>query len=81
MRNRWELTFWQDIQKNWPMSEYKNVTWLNKATRPGEAGWEVAYVNMRYGNNAELAWHYSHAVIFIKVPSRLERGVVGSSVD
>lgn len=63
------------------MREYKDVLWLNKATKPGGKGWELAYVNMRYGNNASLGWHYSHAVIFIKVPSRAERSALSNSVD
>jgi hypothetical protein len=62
------------------MTEYKDVAWLNKATKPGGKGWELAYVNLRYGNNASLGWHYIHALIFIEVPSRAERGVIRRSV-
>ena len=63
------------------MAEYKDVAWLNKATKPGGKGWEVAYVHLRYSNNTSLRWHYSHAVIFIKVPSRAEQGLVGPSAN
>jgi len=30
-------------------------------------------VNIKYGNEAEMAWSYSHAVILIDVPKRGER--------
>jgi hypothetical protein len=36
-------------------------------------------VNMKYGNEAEIMWHYSHAAILIDVLPRRERSAGGIS--
>jgi hypothetical protein len=33
-------------------------------------------VNVKYGNQASIMWHYSHAAILIDVPPRRERNVL-----
>lgn len=47
------------------------MIWLNNST---ENGWEFAMANIKYGNEASLMWHYSHAAILIDIPPRSERG-------
>lgn len=59
---------------HWPHKPLENIVWLNK---PTEDGWDVAMVNMKYGNESSLSWSYSHAVILIKIPPRAERQIPG----
>lgn len=47
-----------------------NLTWLNGAN---DRGWELVMTRLTYGNEAELAYHYSHAVILIEVPKQSGR--------
>jgi hypothetical protein len=64
------------FQKVFPHTRTQNLTWLNSVAWPGyngAKGWDLAMVNMTYGNEAGMAWHYSHAVILIEVPKRGER--------
>lgn len=71
-----KLIFEQMIQDGFPHTLMKNLTWLNSPAQPGSnggAGLEVALVNITYGNQAELTWHYSYAVILIEIPKRGER--------
>ncbi|KAH7360852.1 hypothetical protein BKA65DRAFT_547562 [Rhexocercosporidium sp. MPI-PUGE-AT-0058] len=58
------------IKANWPLVEIGNVQWLNEAAT---AGWDLAMVHLKYGNEYSLSWHYSHAAIFIDIPPRGER--------
>jgi hypothetical protein len=55
------------------------VTWLNSVSKAGEAGWEVAAINLTYGNETSMAWHYSHAVILIEVPKRGARDMAAAA--
>ncbi|KAG4441070.1 hypothetical protein IFR05_003424 [Cadophora sp. M221] len=61
------------IKSNWPLEEIRNVQWLNEAAA---AGWDVAMVHLKYGNDYSLSWHYSHAAIFIDIPPRGERAFI-----
>jgi len=65
-----DLTSQQMFQSAFPHERRRNLTWLNSANWVGA---DVAMVNMTYGNQAEMAWHYSHAVILIDIPKRGER--------
>lgn len=58
------------IGGHFPFDEFRNVLWLNEAHHEG---WEIQLVNLKYGNEASLAWSYSHAVILVDVPPFLER--------
>ena len=53
-----------------PFQEFRDVIWLSN---PRPEGWKINMVNMKYGNEASLMWHYSHAAILIDVPPRRER--------
>ena len=64
------LTLEQMFQDAWPHARMRNLTWLNSTNGQGI---NVAIVNITYGNQAEMAWHYSHAVIPIEVPKRGQR--------
>jgi hypothetical protein len=52
------------------------VIWLSS---PQQEGWEINMVNMKYGNEASLMWHYSHAAILIDIPPRRERNVLAEA--
>lgn len=40
-------------------------------------------VNLKYGNEAELDWTYSHAAILVHIPSKTVRqlGKIGTSTE
>ncbi|TAQ83539.1 hypothetical protein B7494_g8139 [Chlorociboria aeruginascens] len=63
---------WADLlQHTWPMDEREDITWLNGL--PDNYVWDIALMNIVYGNQAELDWHYSYAAILVDVPSYDER--------
>jgi hypothetical protein len=56
------------------------MVWLNNETKHGR---ELAMVNLKYGNEAELDWTYSHAAILVHIPNKTARqlGMIGTSTD
>ncbi|KAL2064514.1 hypothetical protein VTL71DRAFT_3651 [Oculimacula yallundae] len=58
------------LEEVWPFGEAHYVQWLNEATG---ANWDEALTNQSYGNDYSISWIYSHAAIFIDIPSRDDR--------
>jgi hypothetical protein len=62
--------------ESWKSRWYRNVHWLNE---PGQS--ELAMTQVVYGNDMGIGvWYYSHAAIFIKVPSSGKRKI-GENVE
>jgi hypothetical protein len=64
------------VNRVFPFQEFRDVIWLSS---PQQEGWEINMVNMKYGNEASVMWHYSHTAILIDVPPRRERSAGGIS--
>jgi hypothetical protein len=58
------------INQYYPFDDFENIIWLNNSIHEG---WEIAMVNLKYGDEASLMWHYSHATILVNVPPVEER--------
>lgn len=57
------------LSGHWPHDEYKDITWLNES----QGNWDVALVNLTYGNEASFDWSYSHAVLIVEIEAHNDR--------
>ncbi|MCJ1385112.1 hypothetical protein MMC17_008231 [Xylographa soralifera] len=55
------------LAEAWKHEMWADVSWINgQWSKPGE----VALVYLKYGNQAETAWHYSYLAMLIEIPKR-----------